>query len=626
VGEASARPPRYSGRRGVLLAFGEASRVSNVSKSQDAAVATAADEAALLRGVIDRLPLGVTVQDAQGRFLVVNDLAAAALATSADALIGLSPADILPEPEAASRRAWELGVLQDGRAITADEPVPGPDGERVWRVRHEPVRVGEQTVLISSSTDITEFRQAERELAESAHRDKLTGLPDRVLMQRHVESIMRSDDGKLRFALAFIDLDNFKHINDYYSHAVGDALLIKIGERLSKSLGPRDMLARIGGDKFILLLVQRGSEEQVKATIDAKLDSIRQPFHIEAFEVFGSCSIGISVYPEHGRSYETLRRNADSAMYQAKNDSKGRAIVFDPEMGKAATARMEVEQRLRLAIRDRKFCCAFQPKVDIKTHDVVGFEALVRWRDENGEIHPPGEFVGLAIELGLIDPVTHFVLEESLASIERLDAAFGPNTSISINIGAKQASDLAFMTSFADVLRDSKQSERFIIELTEEAFLATSRFQTLILPIFREIGVRVSIDDFGTGYSSLSALADIVADEIKIDRSFITAIHERPRNQSVLRAIESLAHALGMTIVAEGVETYEELAYLHAATRIHLAQGYYFSKPIYLDRPPVAGGRDHAGVSSGADRAPLAGRGSGVARQITSNRAKSYAV
>lgn len=574
----------------------------------------------MLRSVIDRLPLGVTVQDARGRFLVVNDLAAAAIGVTADALIGRSSADILPDQEATSRREWELSILQGARAITVEEPVASPDGERVWRVTHEPVRLGEQAVLISSSMDITEFKQTERELGVSAHIDKLTGLPDRDLMQRHVESIIQRDDGNLRFALAFIDLDNFKHINDYYSHAVGDALLVKIGERLSKSLGLDDMLARIGGDEFILLLAQAGSATQISAIINEKLDSARQPFHIEAFEVFASCSIGISIYPEHGRSYETLRRSADTAMYKAKNVSKGRAVVFNPEMGKAAAARVEAEQRLRLAIRDRKFCCAFQPKVDINTHDVVGFEALVRWRDENGEIHPPSDFVGLAIELGLVNPVAHFVLEETLASIDRLDEAFGPDTSMSLNIAAKQASDLEFMRSFAAKLLDSGRSERFIIELTEEAFLAEGKFQTLILPMFREIGVRVSIDDFGTGYSSLSTLADIVADEIKIDRSFITAIHKRPRNQSVLRAIESLAHALGMTIVAEGVETYEELAYLHAASRIHLAQGFYFSKPIYLDGWNPARGRGHDGVGSGASRAGLARRDFANTRAVASAR------
>ena len=175
------------------------------------------------------------------------------------------------------------------------------------------------------------------------------------------------------------------------------------------------------------------------------------------------------------------------------------------------------------------------------------------------------------------------MLAETLNSIERLDEAFGPETTISINVAAKQAGDLHFMRPFMESLKASKYVDRIMLELTEDAFAAKGLFQTQVLPVLREIGVRVSIDDFGTGYSSLSALADITADEVKVDRSFITDIHERPRNQSVLRAIESIAQALGMTIIAEGVETFEELAYLQAATRIRYAQGFYFSKPLYLD-------------------------------------------
>jgi cyclic di-GMP phosphodiesterase Gmr len=189
----------------------------------------------------------------------------------------------------------------------------------------------------------------------------------------------------------------------------------------------------------------------------------------------------------------------------------------------------------------------------------------------------------LAIELGLIDPITNFILDEAVNSSDRLDAAFGSETSISINVATKQANNLQFMKSFTQTLSESNRADRIIIELTEDAFIAKGSFLTQSLPILREIGVRISIDDFGTGYSSLSTLADITADEIKIDRSFITGIHERPRNQSVLRAIESLGHALGMTIIAEGVETYEELAYLHAATRIRYVQGFYFAKPFYLE-------------------------------------------
>ena len=573
----------------------------------------------LLKEIIDHLPISLTVQDENGRFILANAMATANLAMSAEVLIGASPVDFLPKQEGANRREWEQSVIRQGKTITVEGNVSHQHGELTWLTTHKPVRILDQTLLFSSSIDITEHKRIERELVELVHIDELTGLPDRILMQEHVEAIIRNDDGS-HFALAFIDLDNFKHINDYYSHSVGDALLVKISQRIASLLRPGDMLARISGDEFLLMLNPFDGEEQIRSFIDGILEDLKQPFHIEAFEVFSSCSIGVSIYPEHGRDYEALRRNADSAMYRAKHAAKGGAIFFDLKMGQAITARMEVEQRLRLAIRDRKFCCAFQPKVDIHTHQVVGVETLVRWRDDDGEIHPPGEFVGLAIELGLINPIANFVLAEAINSIDRLDAAFGPDTSISVNIAARQASDLEFMQSFARTLSDSKRADRFIIELTEEAFLAKGIFQTQILPIFREIGVRVSIDDFGTGYSSLSALADITADEIKIDRSFISAIHKRPRNQSVLRAIESLGHALGMTIVAEGVETYEELAYLHAATRIRYAQGFYFSKPIYLeDLSHVKNGDVMSRISERARTQPEAHR-IGAARLLATAR------
>jgi EAL domain-containing protein (putative c-di-GMP-specific phosphodiesterase class I) len=256
---------------------------------------------------------------------------------------------------------------------------------------------------------------------------------------------------------------------------------------------------------------------------------------------------------------------------------------FNPSLDQAATERVKTEQRLRLAIRDRRLTCAYQPKVDFRSHQVVGAEVLLRWRDEEGLIQPPGEFVNLAVELGLMDEITHLVLGETIGAIDQINEAFGPDSTISINVAAKQADEPVFMRSLVDALDATGYASRFMLELTEEAFLTKSRFQTLVLPMIREIGARVSIDDFGVGYSSLAALADITADELKVDRSFISDIHKRPRNQSILKAIESLADALGMSIIVEGVETADELVYLQAASRIRLAQGYYFSRPMFLD-------------------------------------------
>jgi EAL domain-containing protein (putative c-di-GMP-specific phosphodiesterase class I) len=244
---------------------------------------------------------------------------------------------------------------------------------------------------------------------------------------------------------------------------------------------------------------------------------------------------------------------------------------------------MKVEQSLRLAILEKRFCCAFQAKVDIRTQDIKGIEALVRLRDDEGVIQAPGTFINLAVELGLIDELTHLVLAEIVRSIDLINDTFGHDTSISMNVAAKQAGNPGFMHSLAQALEATGYPERFMIEVTEDAFVTKSHFQAEILPIFRKLGVGISIDDFGIGYSSLSALADITADEIKIDRSFITDIHKRPRSQGILRAIESLSEALGMTVIAEGIESYEELAYLQAATKIRYAQGYYFSRPIFLE-------------------------------------------
>jgi predicted signal transduction protein with EAL and GGDEF domain len=284
-----------------------------------------------------------------------------------------------------------------------------------------------------------------------------------------------------------------------------------------------------------------------------------------------------------------LCQNADIAMYSVKNDGKGAAAFFDAGMEREALARMKVEQSLRLAILEKRFCCAFQAKVDIRTQEIKGIEALVRLRDDDGVIQAPGTFVNLAVELGLIDELTHLVLAEIVKSIDLINDTFGPDTTISINVAAKQAGNPQFMRPFALALEATGYPKRFMIEVTEDAFVAKTHFQDEILPMFRKLGVGVSIDDFGIGYSSLSALADITADEIKIDRSFITDIHKRPRSQGILRAIESLSEALGMTVVAEGIETFEELAYLQAATKIRYAQGYYFSRPIFLEelRPPV---------------------------------------
>ncbi|MET4386819.1 cyclic di-GMP phosphodiesterase Gmr [Bradyrhizobium sp. F1.4.3] len=535
-------------------------------------------ELGFLKEIVKLLPAGLTVQDAQGKLLLVNDAAATQLGMDGHR----------SSPDLAQRRDACRRALTAGQAVVTEEALHDAPARQVLLTTHRPVRLAGQDLLISTSADITEQKNFEDQLFRSAYFDELTGLPSRRVIEHRANNLLTRDRAGERFALAFLDVDNFKHINDYYGHAVGDALLVELSKRLSRDLRESDMLSRISGDEFLLLLSPIQSQDEVAEFMQSTLERLTAPFFIDGSEVFASTSVGVSLYPDHGRSFEMLRQNADIAMYRIKNNGKGSAAFFDAGMEREALARMKIEQSLRLAILDKRFCCAFQSKVDIRTQAVTGIEALVRLRDDEGVIQAPGSFINLAVELGLIDELTHLVLAEIVKSIDLINETFGAEATISINVAAKQAGNPEFMRNFARALEETGFPKRFMIEVTEDAFVAKSHFQSEILPMFRKLGVGISIDDFGTGFSSLSALADITADEIKIDRSFITDIHKRPRNQGILRAIESLSEALGMTVIAEGLESYEELAYLQAATKIRYAQGYYFARPIFLEELKLA--------------------------------------
>jgi cyclic di-GMP phosphodiesterase Gmr len=563
-------------------------------------------ELGMLRDIFRLLPSGVTIQDEQGDFLLVNDAAATQL--------GITTTAPSHSKELNHRRETGIEVLRSGRATVTEESVSHGQLKQVLLTTHRPVRIADRQLLLSSSADITELKAVEDQLFRSAYYDELTDLPTRRVIEHRANSLLLREQPSARFALAFLDIDNFKYINDYYGHAAGDTLLIEVAKRLGLDLRDSDMLSRISGDEFLLLLDPIQSEQEVTEYIHFTLQRLKAPFFIDDSEIFASTSIGVSLYPEHGRSYEELRQNADIAMYRVKSNGKGAALFFDASMEREAQARMKVEQSLRLAILEKRFCCAFQAKVDIRTQDIKGIEALVRLRDDEGVIQAPGTFINLAVELGLIDELTHLVLAEIVRSIDLINDTFGPNTTISMNVAAKQAGNPEFMLSLAKALEATGYPQRFMIEVTEDAFVAKTHFQSEILPIFRKLGVGISIDDFGIGYSSLSALADITADEIKIDRSFITDIHQRPRSQGILRAIESLSEALGMTVIAEGIETFEELAYLQAATKIRYAQGYYFSRPVFLEElRPVAAILSESRVSSESrpreQARPVASRG-----------------
>jgi len=448
--------------------------------------------------------------------------------------------------------------------------------------RHH-VALARRFALLASHALAVRFEQ---ELTQRAYYDSLTGLANHMLLKERVDAViaaLRDEAETGQFALALIALNRFKQINDYYGHPVGEAILIQTAQRLKQLIRPSDTLSRVGHEEFLLFFDPLTNNFELQTVLRQVLRELKRPFLIDDHEIYLSGAIGISLYPEHGARYETLRRNADHALYRTTQDPRSDLIFFDPVIGNELDARIMLEQKLRQAIRENQLICTLQPKINIRSGQVSGFEALVRWRDAEGALHSPGDFLPLAIEIGLIDDITYFMLSAIIKSFPSLDAHFGESVTISLNIPAQQASNSEFMTALLEVLMYSKHAHRIVLELTEEAFIHTHALLTRTMPLLQTLGTGISIDDFGCGYSSLSILAQLTPNELKIDRSFITHIDQHPKNQDIVRAIEGLSRNLGMKIVAEGVETPQELDYLSHNTAIDMAQGFYFAKPMFLD-------------------------------------------
>jgi diguanylate cyclase (GGDEF)-like protein/PAS domain S-box-containing protein len=535
----------------------------------------------LLKQIVNALPVGVTVQNGDGGLTVINEFAERAFGKDGERLADLagSAAADLRDSLAVTTAAHLSGKGQQ----TFEHEMEIGGETRVMLVNLSPAQICDDSLLITTSMDITERKRFEKELHHRACHDQLTGLPNRTLIKEMVGRRLSSSQERQPFALAFIDVDNFKQINDFYSHALGDQLLLAISDRIRNVIGAQDVLARISGDEFLLLIGVAHNEQAIQALIDRIADEIRKPFQLEGHEIFSSASFGVSIYPRHGHDYEALRRNADSAMYRAKSAHKGSVAFFDDSMRSALTARMEIEQKLRAAVRGGHFRVAYQSKNNIETGEVDGFEALVRWVDPDGTVYLPGLFVNIANELGLLGNITHVVLDNIAKDLIRFKKTFGDAVSVSLNVSAQQANSPEFMNNLLKRIERTGIGANLIIELTEEALVSARTFHNCVLPNLRQLGVRISIDDFGTGFSSLSMLSDIDADELKVDRAFITAIHERPRSQDILKAIESVCEALGIKIVAEGVESAQELNYISCNTNIRLIQGYIFGKPCFIE-------------------------------------------
>jgi diguanylate cyclase (GGDEF)-like protein/PAS domain S-box-containing protein len=455
---------------------------------------------------------------------------------------------------------------------------------------------GEPWLIQGVIFDITERKRAEEQVAFLAYHDKLTGLPNRALFEEMLEAaIARARRHDLGVGVLFLDLDNFKLVNDSLGHHAGDELLKQLAERLRGCTRETDLVARQGGDEFLLLLadLERGSGPVpgtdtgvlVAASVATRVHAaLQEPFELGGVEFYASASIGISLYPEDAPDAATLLKNADHAMYQSKKTEPGGYVVY-ASGSDAAIERLALTTRLRRAVEQRSWVLHWQPVVDLADGSVTGLEALIRWKDPNGGLVPPGEFIPVAEELGLIEAIGDWVLEELAAQRTRW-AGEGIDVRVGFNLSPRQLWSPHLAAKIVDKLSTAGVDPRaVVVEITESTAMADPDRTQQVLSQLHAWGLSLAIDDFGTGYSSLARLKHLPVDILKIDRSFIHGVDRDPDSGGMVDAMVRLAHGLGMTALAEGIETPGEFRFLREIG-CERGQGFLFSRPVPADEIP----------------------------------------
>jgi diguanylate cyclase (GGDEF)-like protein/PAS domain S-box-containing protein len=438
--------------------------------------------------------------------------------------------------------------------------------------------------LIFQIQDITDRKRAEERLLHEAFHDVLTGLPNRALFMDHLK--LSVERGKRRedrlFAVLFLDLDRFKIINDSLGHMVGDQLLVGIARRLEICLRPGDTVARLGGDEFTILLEDLANVPEVIDVAERLQKALALPFNLNGHEVFTTVSIGIALSSTGYDRPEEVLRDADTAMYRAKVLGKARHEVFDKTMHAYAMNLLQMESDLRRAIERKEFILHYQPIVALETGTIIGFEALIRWQHPERGFVSPDEFISIAEETGLIIPIGQWVLEQACRQIRIWQEQFPqyPPLQISVNLSSKQFINSKLIEQIHQVMQETRVDPCSLkLEMTESMVMENFDMAIEMLQQLRQLGIELSIDDFGTGYSSLSYLHRFPISTLKIDRSFVSSMNDHNENAEIVRTILMLARSLKMNVVAEGVETEEQLAQL-ALLECEYGQGYYFSKPL----------------------------------------------
>ncbi len=535
------------------------------------------------RLLFERNLAGVFRSTFEGRVLECNPAAAQILGyESAQNALGVSIASLYFSP--ADRRAL-LKRLKAEKAITNREiRLRRKDGSPIWVMLNLSVVEDDlQGVEVIEGTlvDITERKVAEEQVQSLAYYDALTGLPNRALLQdRLTQALASARRQNSKVALLFIDLDRFKMINDSLGHSIGDLLLESVAERLKSVIREQDTVARLGGDEFVIVLTHMKDAPDVAVAAERCMDRMTAGFVIQGHALGIGCSIGISMFPDHGGDTETLIKHADAAMYRAKEVGRNNFQFFTSEMNQQAMERLTLENGLRQALERKELFLVYQPQMEIGTGRISGCEALLRWQHPELGLVPPDRFIRIAENSGLIIPIGQWVLETACSQVQQWLKTGIPQRPVAVNVSAVQFRYEGFCDLVRRVLRNTGLSAQYLeLELTESVLLSNEDVTQSVLRDLKSMGVGLAIDDFGTGYSSLGYLKRLPVTKLKIARPFVRDVATDPDDAAIAVAIINVAKSLNLKVIAEGVEEEAQMSFLRAHGCDEI-QGYYFSRPL----------------------------------------------
>ena len=537
------------------------------------------------RLLFERNLAGVFRATVAGRVLECNQAAACMFGYD-------SPEELLDLPVANlydTASDWEslLTKLRPEKSVTNHEiGFRRKNGDSAWAMLNVSLIDDDSGIANIEGTliDITERKVAEARIQSLAYYDALTGLPNRILLRDRLSkalSTARRQNHKV--ALLFLDLDRFKIVNDSLGHAVGDLLLQEIAVRLKSVAREEDTIARLGGDEFLIVLTNIMNIPGAAVAVERFMDAMTTEFVLEGHSLNISCSLGISIFPEHGEDNETLIKNADAAMYSAKEGGRNNFQFFTADMNAEAVKRLTLENGLRSALERKELFLVYQPQMDILTGKITGLEALLRWQHPELGVVPPDQFIGIAENTGMILPIGEWVLRTACSQARKWqDEGLGP-VQVAVNVSAVQFRQEGFCQLIRKVLHETGLAAHHLeLELTESLLLANADVTSSVLQELKAMGLTLAIDDFGTGYSSFSYLRQFRVSKLKIDRSFIRDVAVNPDDAAITTAIISMAKSLNLKVIAEGVENEAQMSFLRAHQCDEI-QGYYFSKPLPLD-------------------------------------------